>query len=232
MNLKNFFKELTESESAAVSMTEKQISIMSAAIEIFAEKGYSATTTSEIAKRAGVGEGTIFHHYKTKKDLLLAIPDYLSKSPGQKGLMDELLRIFERPYERFEDFLRDIAYNRRDFVAKNIPLIKVLIQEIALQPELREKASVTVLFPAMEKFSRAIERFQARGQIIDIPSVSVSKLIFTSLFGYFFTLYIAAFAFSGDREQDLEYLIGYILHGLGIADTSVNHDPETGGAVL
>lgn len=55
------------------SMTDKQISIISAAIEIFAEKGYSATTTSVIAKKAGVGEGTIFHHYKTKKDLLLAI---------------------------------------------------------------------------------------------------------------------------------------------------------------
>ena len=67
MSLKNFFKELTESEGAEVSMTEKQISIMSAAIEIFAEKGYSATTTSEIAKKACVGKETIFHHYKTKK---------------------------------------------------------------------------------------------------------------------------------------------------------------------
>jgi hypothetical protein len=33
------------------------------------------------------------------------------------------------------------------------------------------------------------------------------KLILTSLFGYFFTLYIAKLDFGGDNEKDLEYLI-------------------------
>ena len=56
-------------------LTEKQKKIIVSAIQSFAEKGYSATSTSEIAKKAGVAEGTIFRHYKTKKDLLLAIVD-------------------------------------------------------------------------------------------------------------------------------------------------------------
>lgn len=48
-------------------LTEKQKKIIIAAIESFSEKGYAATSTSEIAKKAGVAEGTIFRHYKTKK---------------------------------------------------------------------------------------------------------------------------------------------------------------------
>ena len=48
-------------------LTEKQKRIVQAAIESFAEKGFSATSTNEIAQKAGVAEGTIFRHYKTKK---------------------------------------------------------------------------------------------------------------------------------------------------------------------
>lgn len=41
--------------------------VLKAAVKIFSEKGYSAATTSEIAKEAGVAEGTIFRYFKTKK---------------------------------------------------------------------------------------------------------------------------------------------------------------------
>ena len=37
------------------------------AVDMFGEKGYASTSTSEIAKRAGVAEGTIFRYYKTKR---------------------------------------------------------------------------------------------------------------------------------------------------------------------
>ncbi|EAD5296161.1 helix-turn-helix transcriptional regulator, partial [Listeria monocytogenes] len=62
--------DLTEKET---KMSEKQRRIVAASIELFAEKGYAGTSTNEIAKKAGVAEGTIFRHYKTKKDLLMAI---------------------------------------------------------------------------------------------------------------------------------------------------------------
>ncbi|NCA80268.1 MAG: TetR/AcrR family transcriptional regulator, partial [Sphingobacteriia bacterium] len=196
-NLNNFFHDLVKSDEAQISMTDKQINIMSAAIEIFAKKGYSATTTSEIAKRAGVGEGTIFHYYKTKKDLLLSIPIYLSNSPISKGFVKDLIKIFENPYEKFEDLLRDIISNRKDFLSQNIPLIKVLFQEIPLHPELRTNIAETILFPAMDKLIMAIDRFKKQGQIVDIPSHSIVKLMLTSILGYFFVRYIAAFDFEG-----------------------------------
>jgi AcrR family transcriptional regulator len=42
--------------------------ILTAAREVFLEKGVNATT-ADIAKRAGVSEGTLFHRYKTKEAL-------------------------------------------------------------------------------------------------------------------------------------------------------------------
>ncbi|MDP4107839.1 MAG: helix-turn-helix domain-containing protein, partial [Bacillota bacterium] len=44
-------------------MTEKQQKIVETAIQMFADKGYASTSTAEIAKAAGVAEGTIFRHF-------------------------------------------------------------------------------------------------------------------------------------------------------------------------
>lgn len=54
-------------------MTEKQENILEAALELFAKEGFKGTSTSKIAKRAGVSEGLIFRHFKNKEGLLEAI---------------------------------------------------------------------------------------------------------------------------------------------------------------
>ncbi|MEQ9468534.1 MAG: helix-turn-helix domain-containing protein [Ekhidna sp.] len=54
-------------------MTEKQEKIITAALELFAEEGYRSTSTSKVAKRAGVSEGLIFRHFTNKDGLLDAI---------------------------------------------------------------------------------------------------------------------------------------------------------------
>jgi len=54
-------------------MTEKQEKILQAALELFAKEGYNATSTSKVAKHAGVSEGLIFRHFENKEGLLQAI---------------------------------------------------------------------------------------------------------------------------------------------------------------
>ena len=54
-------------------MTEKQEKILQAALQLFAKEGYHATSTSKVAKLAGVSEGLIFRHFGNKEGLLQAI---------------------------------------------------------------------------------------------------------------------------------------------------------------
>lgn len=56
-------------------MTEKQEKIVQAALQLFAKEGYHATSTSKVAKLAGVSEGLIFRHFGNKEGLLQAILD-------------------------------------------------------------------------------------------------------------------------------------------------------------
>ena len=52
---------------------ERREEILSAAIDLFSEKGFSRTPTSLIARKAGVAEGLIFHYFKSKKGILFNI---------------------------------------------------------------------------------------------------------------------------------------------------------------
>lgn len=52
---------------------DKKEEILKSALKLFVEYGFHATPTSKIAKEAGVANGTLFHYYKTKEDLILAL---------------------------------------------------------------------------------------------------------------------------------------------------------------
>lgn len=61
------------SDYSLLIMTEKQERIVQAALQLFAQEGYNATSTSKVAKAAGVSEGLIFRHFGNKEGLLQAI---------------------------------------------------------------------------------------------------------------------------------------------------------------
>jgi AcrR family transcriptional regulator len=55
----------------------KKEKIMEAATELFASQGFNGTASSEIARMAGVAQGTVFHHFGSKESLLVSIVDDL-----------------------------------------------------------------------------------------------------------------------------------------------------------
>lgn len=58
----------SEPNPSRLTMTKKD-AICDAALALFAEKGIEATTTREIAERAGAAEGTLYRHFNGKADL-------------------------------------------------------------------------------------------------------------------------------------------------------------------
>lgn len=59
---------------------EKKEKIVSAAYNLFLEKGYFNMTTADIAKAAGLSTGTVYAYFKDKKDILITC---LSKTSGE-----------------------------------------------------------------------------------------------------------------------------------------------------
>jgi len=196
-------------------LTEKQSKILLAAIESFSEKGYASTSTSEIAKKAGVAEGTIFRHYKTKKDLLMAIVVPIMAKVVSPYIVNDFDKVLNQQYDQVEDFLRATIENRRDVLKKLLPVVKIMLQEIPFQTELREQFIDLVAKNLFGRVSRIIEDYQQKGQIIEMPALSVARLVITSVMGYLFSRYILFPDAPWDDELETERTIQFILHGLG-----------------
>ena len=55
--------------------------VIDAALQVFAQKGYADTTMTDIAKKAGVSTPVLYEYFKTKEDLLFAIPEKFTAEP-------------------------------------------------------------------------------------------------------------------------------------------------------
>lgn len=213
MTKKESLKELINKTNPENDMTERQLNILIAAIELFSEKGYEATSTSEIAKNAKVAEGTIFRYYKTKRELLFAIPSALSKASLFEVFIHGFNEILNDTHTDLEKFLRTIILNRQKFISDTAPILKVMIQEVPFHPELRQKLLNTVVLPSMNKLMTIIDEFKVKGELIDIPSGSIVNLIATSIFGYLFLHYIALPELP-KHEENVDNLVHYIMNGI------------------
>src|SRR3954451_7430041 len=54
---------------------DKRERILRAAVKVFARNGFHATRVSEVAKAAGVADGTIYLYFKSKEELLVSLFD-------------------------------------------------------------------------------------------------------------------------------------------------------------
>src|SRR5258708_21493132 len=61
--------------TARPASSDKRARILDAAIKVFAERGFHSATVAEIARCAGVADGTIYLYFKSKDDLLLRLFD-------------------------------------------------------------------------------------------------------------------------------------------------------------
>ena len=84
---------------------DKRNAILDAATRLFAERGLAAAPTSEISKRAGVAEGTLFTYFGTKDELInslyreikLELADaMMSDFPRKKNVRARLQHVWDR----------------------------------------------------------------------------------------------------------------------------------------
>lgn len=65
---------------------EKRARLKAAALALFADKGYEATSIENIAQRARLAIGSYYQHYRSKRQLLLALMDELLEKLGRLDL--------------------------------------------------------------------------------------------------------------------------------------------------
>ncbi len=101
----------------------REAEILAAAREVFAEQGYAAAAVAEIARRAGVVEGTVYAYFESKRALLIAV---------LRVFYEELIAETERGLEAVrgvENQLRFVIRRHLDTFARNLGLCRVIVSE-------------------------------------------------------------------------------------------------------
>ena len=101
---------------------ERRQQLIDVALRLFSKKGFSGTTTKEIARAAGVNQTILFRHFPSKDDLYAAILAHKSMRSRTEVWLDELQGYAERRDDfglfrsvisrKFEGWRRDKDFNR------------------------------------------------------------------------------------------------------------------------
>jgi TetR/AcrR family transcriptional repressor of mexJK operon len=110
----------------------KPQAVLSAASSLFAEKGYTATSMDDIARRARVGKATVYEHFQSKQELFAAV--VLHACQGHGGMIALLTGGHGDLRQRLVAF----ADSFLDFILRTevVAIYRTVIAESVRAPEL------------------------------------------------------------------------------------------------
>jgi len=152
---------------------DKRRRILEAATRVFARKGYFGARVSEIARRAGVADGTIYLYFKSKQDVLVALFDEIMADHLERGRA-ELLQV-----RGAADRLEAIAEHHLRLFGENPDLAVVFQVELRQSTRFLERFTASWLQDYFSLISGVIEEGQREGALrADLPRKVATKAFF------------------------------------------------------
>ena len=176
--------------SPSARSERRQEQILEAAAKLFAEHGYSETDTQRLADKLGVGKGTLYRYFPSKRELFLATVD---------RVMRKLCDQCDRSMTEIEDPLDRIAAGIRaylSFFAEFPGFVELLIQERAQFRERKKPTYFEYREANLGKWQAMYRDLIAQGKVRDVPVERITDVVSEVLYGTIFVNY-----FSGQHKS-------------------------------
>jgi AcrR family transcriptional regulator len=152
-------------------------SLFRAALDLFAVKGFAATTVEDITEAADVGKGTFFNYFPSKEHLLVAFSDM--QIAKLQAAVDGVLQ----SHEPMPTFLRALGLNMTAEPARNPSIVRALLQANLSSTPVREIMRGNHA-RAHELLTRLIQIGQDRREIrADLPAAEIAHVFRQTIFG-------------------------------------------------
>jgi AcrR family transcriptional regulator len=194
--------------------------LLDAALALFAEKGFAATRSEEVAQRAGVSKGTLYLYYPSKEDLFKAVVRQNLSSLIAEGV--ELAENFEGSSADLLAELLGIWWQR----VGNTPaacIHKIILSEVRNFPELAQFYSDEVIIPADRLFCGCVQRGISSGEFRPLPLHEVAHaimapMIFMAIHRHSFGACPVNYGVEVDPEIVLSTHLELMLRGLQVRE--------------
>jgi AcrR family transcriptional regulator len=152
--------------------------ILDAALELFTEKGFSATRICDVAKKAGISKGTLYLYFESKEAIFRAVVQEMI-SPELDRVEDMLENYSGSSEELLKQLIRGWWQSVGETKLSAIP--KLIVSESGNFPELAEFFVNTVVKRARKLFTNAISRGIASGEFNVYEPEAVARLVIAPL---------------------------------------------------
>jgi len=151
----------------------RKTQILEAATRVFAEKGYHRATTKDIARAAGIAEGTIYLYFKNKSELLIGLLEHLDQETTQSADLAAGLNLSPRALltKRLEDDLAQLG--------PNFDLMLAVLPEVLADPVMRAQYYERMVMPGVNGLIEHLQARQDRGEA-NVPNIPMAARIFIS----------------------------------------------------
>jgi TetR/AcrR family transcriptional regulator, fatty acid metabolism regulator protein len=155
---------------------DKREAILRAAITVFAHNGYFNSKVADIAREAGVADGTVYLYFKSKEEILHSVFD---------RSVEEALAEAKKKIESFSDpreKLRQIAYLHLERLGADRDLAVVFQVELRGSTKFMEEFSAAGFAEYLSLIRSTFEEGQQAGLFRpDLNAKVVSKILFGAL---------------------------------------------------
>ncbi len=192
--------------------------LLDAALELFVEKGYAATRTDDVARRAGVSKGTLYLYYPSKEELFKAVVRHNLSSLIAEG--EELAGSFEGSSSTLLVTLMRIWWERVGNTAA-AGIHKIVLAEVRNFPEMAQFYTDEVILPAERLFSGCVARGIETGEFRPMPlhevaHALIAPLIFMAVHRHSFGACPVHGAVEVDPRTMLDTHLDLVLRGLEV----------------
>lgn len=143
--------------------------ILDAAVRVFAQKGFFKARISDIAKDAGVADGTVYLYFKNKDDILIQVFE-VNLDRILKELRLELSPLLD-PIEKLERWFR----YQIELFQGNKELVEVLIVEIRQSHRFMKEYTPNLYFAYLDVLGSILEEGKEKGVFVETLDANVLK---------------------------------------------------------
>lgn len=167
--------------------------ILDAAVKLFAKHGYSRVDTQVLADDVGVGKGTLYRYFPSKKRLFLAAVDRVMRR--LRAAIDDRIAGVADPLEQISQAVRGYL----TFVADNPDFVELLIQERAHFKDRTKPTYFEHREANIERWRTLYRSLMSEGRIRKMPVERITDVFGDLMYGTMFTNY-----FTGRRKSPEE----------------------------
>jgi TetR/AcrR family transcriptional regulator len=205
---------------------ERRKQLIEVAIDLFSRRGFSGTTTKEIAAAAGVTEAIIFRHFATKQQLYTAIIDYRLQSPETLDSMAGLQDSMERNDD--EGFFRLITSKLIEGARRDPKFERVLLYAALEGHELAAMFHQQFAIPVMSVIHNYISLRQAQGAMREMNPGAILFAVAGMAKQYALHQYMCGYKDAGfSDEEAVEAFTRILMDGLRVQPSVPASNPTT-----